>query len=34
MFKRYLQPYTFRGRMMIVLYISAILSAVVSLLFA
>ena len=34
MFKRYLQPYTFRGRMMIVLYIGAILSAVVSLLFA
>jgi len=34
MFKRYLQPYTFRGRMMIVLYISVILSAVVSLLFA
>ena len=34
MLKRYLQPYTFRSRMMIVLYISAILSAVVSLLFA
>ena len=34
MLKRYFQPYTFRGRMMIVLYISAILSAVVSLLFA
>ncbi len=34
MLKRYLQPYTFRGRMMIALYISAVLSAVVSLLFA
>ena len=34
MLKRYFQPYTFRGRMMTVLYISAALSAVVSLLFA
>ena len=34
MVKRYLQPYTFRGRMMIALYVSAIFSAVVSLLFA
>ena len=34
MLKRYFQPYTFRGRMMIVLYVSAIFSAVVSLLFA
>ena len=33
MLKRY-QPYTFRGRMMIALYVSAIFSAVVSLLFA
>lgn len=34
MLKRYLQPYTFRSRMMIVLYVSAAFSAVVSLLFA
>ncbi len=34
MLKRYFQPYTFRGRMMTVLYICAALSAVVSLLFA
>ena len=34
MLKRYFQPYTFRGRMMTVLYISAAFSAVVSLLFA
>lgn len=34
MLKRYFQPYTFRSRMMIALYISAIFSAVVSLLFA
>jgi len=34
MLKRYFQPYTFRGRMMIALYISAAFSAVVSLLFA
>ena len=34
MFKRYFQPYTFRGRMMTVLYISAAFSAVVSLIFA
>ena len=34
MVKHYLQPYTFRGRLMIALYISAILSTVVSLLFA
>ena len=34
MFKRYLQPYTFRSRMMIALYISAAFAAVVSLLFA
>lgn len=34
MLKRYFQPYTFRGRMMIALYISAIFSAVISLLFA
>ena len=34
MVKRYFQPYTFRGRMMIVLYVSAALSAVISLLFA
>ena len=33
MFKRYLQPYTFRSRMMIALYISAAFAAVVSLLF-
>lgn len=34
MFKRYLQPYTFRGRLMIALYISAAFSAIISLLFA
>ena len=34
MLKRYFQPYTFRGRMMIALYISAIFSALISLLFA
>ncbi len=34
MFKRYFQPYTFRGRMMIALYVSAAFSAIVSLLFA
>ena len=34
MFKRYFQPYTFRGRLMIALYVSAIFSAIVSLLFA
>lgn len=34
MLKRYFQPYTFRGRMMIALYISAIFAAIVSLLFA
>ena len=34
MVKHYLQPYTFRGRMMIALYISAIFSTLVSLLFA
>nr|MBR4279518.1 HAMP domain-containing protein [Clostridia bacterium] len=34
MLKRYFQPYTFRGRMMIALYISAVCSAVISLLFA
>ncbi len=34
MVKRYFQPYTFRGRMMIALYISAGFAAVVSLLFA
>ena len=34
MLKRYFQPYTFRSRMMIALYISAMFSAVVSLLFA
>jgi len=34
MLKRYFQPYTFRGRMMIALYISAAFAAVVSLLFA
>ncbi|MBR6667127.1 MAG: HAMP domain-containing histidine kinase [Clostridia bacterium] len=34
MLKRYFQPYTFRGRMMIALYVCAIFSAVVSLLFA
>ena len=34
MLKRYFQPYTFRGRMMIALYISAACSAIISLLFA
>ncbi|MBQ4581587.1 MAG: HAMP domain-containing histidine kinase [Clostridia bacterium] len=34
MFKRYLQPYTFRGKMMVALYISAAFAAVISLLFA
>ncbi len=34
MLKRYFQPYTFRGRLMIALYISAALAAVISLLFA
>ncbi len=34
MFKRYLQPYTFRSRLMIALYISAAFAAVISLLFA
>ena len=34
MFKRYLQPYTFRGSLMIALYISAAFAAVISLLFA
>lgn len=34
MVKRYFQPYTFRSRMMIVLYVSAALSALISLLFA
>lgn len=34
MLKRYFQPYTFRGKMMIALYISAIFAAIVSLLFA
>lgn len=34
MLKRYFQPYTFRGRMMIALYISAAFAAVISLLFA
>lgn len=34
MLKRYFQPYTFRSRMMIALYVSAAFSAVVSLLFA
>ncbi len=34
MLKRYFQPYTFRGRLMIALYISAVFSAVISLLFA
>ena len=34
MLKRYFQPYTFRGRLMIALYVSAAFSAVVSLLFA
>lgn len=34
MFKRYFQPYTFRGRMMGALYISAIFAAIVSLVFA
>ena len=34
MLKRYLQPYTFRSRMMIALYVSAVCSAVISLLFA
>ena len=34
MLKRYLQPYTFRSRMMIALYVSAAFSAVVSLMFA
>ena len=34
MLKRYFQPYTFRSRMMIALYISAACSAVISLLFA
>ena len=34
MCKRYLQPYTFRSRMMIALYISAAFAAVISLLFA
>ncbi len=32
--KKYLQPYTYRGRMIVVLYISAALAAVVSLMFA
>ena len=34
MLKRYFQPYTFRGRMMIALYVSAIFSAIISLIFA
>ena len=34
MVKRYLQPYTFRGRLMIALYVSAAFSAIISLLFA
>ncbi len=34
MVKRYLQPYTFRSRMMIALYVSAAFAAVISLLFA
>lgn len=34
MIKRYFQPYTFRGRLMIALYVCAIFAAVVSLLFA
>ncbi len=34
MLKRYFQPYTFRGRMMIALYVCAILAALVSLVFA
>lgn len=34
MLKRFFQPYTFRGRLMIALYISAAFSALVSLLFA
>ena len=34
MVKHYLQPYTFRGRLMIALYISAAFASVVSLLFA
>ena len=34
MLKRYFQPYTFRGRMMIALYVCAAFSAVISLLFA
>jgi len=34
MFKRYLQPYTFRSKLMITLYVSAAFAAVISLLFA
>lgn len=34
MLKRYFQPYTFRGRMMIALYVSAAFSAIISLMFA
>lgn len=34
MVKRYLQPYTFRGRLMIALYVSAAFSSIISLLFA
>ena len=34
MFKRYFQPYTFRGRMMIALYVCAVFAGIVSLLFA
>lgn len=34
MLKRYFQPYTFRGRLMIALYVSAALAAVISLVFA
>ncbi len=34
MFKRYLQPYTFRGRMMIVLNVCAVFAGIVSLLLA
>lgn len=34
MVKHYLQPYTFRGRLMIALYLSAVFSTLISLLFA
>ncbi len=34
MLKRYFQPYTFRGKLLIALYVCAVLAAIVSLLFA